>query len=59
VLSLMAEGHANSGIAKRLWISDRTVETHVANILIKLGLDQVDEGHRRVLAVLKYLEARR
>jgi len=59
VLTLMAEGHTNHGIAKRLWISDRTVETHVANILIKLGLDQTDEGHRRVLAVLTYLEAHR
>lgn len=59
VLALMAEGHTNNGIAKRLWISDRTVETHVANILIKLGLDQIDEGHRRVLAVLTYLEGHR
>jgi DNA-binding NarL/FixJ family response regulator len=59
VLTLMAEGRTNAGIAKRLWISDRTVETHVANILIKLGLDQVAEGHRRVLAVLTYLEAHR
>ena len=59
VLALMAEGHTNIGIAKRLWVSDRTVETHVANILIKLGLDQNDEGHRRVLAVLRYLEAHR
>jgi DNA-binding NarL/FixJ family response regulator len=55
----MAEGHTNTGIARRHWINDRTVETHVANILIKLGLDQVDEGHRRVLAVLTYLEAHR
>jgi DNA-binding NarL/FixJ family response regulator len=59
VLALMAEGHTNIGIAKRLWVSDRTVETHVANILIKLGLDQNDEGHRRVLAVLRYLDAHR
>ena len=59
VLALMAEGHTNIGIAKRLWLTDRTVETHVANILIKLVLDQNDEGHRRVLAVLRYLEAHR
>ena len=56
VLSLMAQGHTNRGIAKRLWVSERTVETHVANILIKLGVDQVHEGHRRVLAVLRFLE---
>ncbi|MEO6511083.1 MAG: response regulator transcription factor [Nocardioides sp.] len=59
VLALMAEGHTNVGIAKRLWVSDRTVETHVANILIKLDLDRTDEGHRRVLAVLTFLEAHR
>ncbi len=59
VLAMMAEGHTNIGIARRLWVSDRTVEIHVANILIKLGLDQIDGGHRGVLAVVKLLEARR
>ena len=57
VLALMAEGHTNAGIARRLWVSDRTVETHVANILMKLGLDGTAEGHRRVLAVLTFLES--
>jgi DNA-binding NarL/FixJ family response regulator len=55
VLSLMAEGRTNVGIARRLWLSERTIETHVANIMIKLGLDTTDEDHRRVLAVLEYL----
>jgi DNA-binding NarL/FixJ family response regulator len=59
VLSLMAEGHTNVTIARRLCVSDRTVETHVANILIKLDLDQVDGGNRRVLAVLTFLDAHR
>ena len=59
VLALMAEGHTNLGIARRLWVSDRTVETHVTNVLITLGLDSTEEGHRRVLAVLKFLEASR
>jgi DNA-binding NarL/FixJ family response regulator len=55
VLALMAEGRTNVGIARRLWVSDRTIETHVANIMIKLGLDSSDEDHRRVLAVLRFL----
>jgi len=55
VLGLMAEGRTNVGIARRLWVSDRTVETHVANIMIKLGLESSDEDHRRVLAVLSFL----
>lgn len=59
VLALMAEGHTNLGIARRLWVSERTVETHVTNVLIKLGLDSTEEGHRRVLAVLKFLESGR
>ena len=59
VLALMAEGHTNLGIVRRLWGSERTVETHVTNVLIKLGLDSTEEGHRRVLAVLKFLESSR
>lgn len=59
VLALMAEGHTNAGIARRLWVSERTVETHVANILMKLGLDDTAAGHRRVLAVLTFLESTR
>jgi DNA-binding NarL/FixJ family response regulator len=55
VLALMAEGRTNVGIARRLWVSERTIETHVANIMIKLGLDSSDEDHRRVLAVLRFL----
>jgi DNA-binding NarL/FixJ family response regulator len=55
VLALMAEGRTNVGIARRLWLTDRTVETHVGSILAKLGLANTDEDHRRVLAVLMYL----
>jgi DNA-binding NarL/FixJ family response regulator len=58
VLSLMAEGRTNRGIAKRLWLTERTVETHVANILTKLGVSAGEEDNRRVLAVLAYLGAR-
>jgi DNA-binding NarL/FixJ family response regulator len=57
VLALMAEGKTNAGIAKQLWLTERTVETHVSSILGKLGLSYSDEGHRRVLAVLAYLGA--
>ncbi|MET8983913.1 response regulator transcription factor [Nonomuraea wenchangensis] len=55
VLALMAEGRTNVGIARRLWLADRTVETHVSSILAKLGLANSEEDHRRVLAVLLYL----
>jgi DNA-binding NarL/FixJ family response regulator len=57
VLALMAEGRTNAGIARRLWLTDRTVETHVRSILGKLSLPASDEDHRRVLAVLAYLRA--
>ncbi|MDP8908416.1 MAG: response regulator transcription factor [Chloroflexota bacterium] len=57
VLALMAEGRTNAGIARKLWLSDRTVETHVGSILAKLSIDDSDENHRRVLAVLAYLGA--
>ena len=58
VLALMAEGRTNGGIARRLWLTDRTVETHVSSIMAKLELAQADEDdHRRVLVVLAYLKA--
>ena len=57
VLGLMAEGRTNASIAKQLWLTERTVETHVSSILGKLGLAQSDEDHRRVLTVLAYLRA--
>jgi DNA-binding NarL/FixJ family response regulator len=58
VLSLMAEGRSNAGIARRLWVTEGTVEKHVRSILTKLGLTETDDDHRRVLAVLTFLEAR-
>lgn len=57
VLSLMAQGYTNIGIARRLWLTERTVETHITNLLAKLGLGTSKETHRRVLAVLAYLSA--
>jgi DNA-binding NarL/FixJ family response regulator len=58
VLSLMAEGRSNSGIAKRLWVTEGTVEKHVRSILTKLNLPEAEDDHRRVLAVVTFLEAR-
>jgi DNA-binding NarL/FixJ family response regulator len=58
VLGLMAEGLTNVGIARRLFLNERTVETHVGSILTKLGLLANVEEHRRVLAVLTYLGER-
>ncbi len=55
VLAFMAEGRTNLGIARRLWLTDRTIETHVSSIMAKLGLADSDEDHRRVLAVLAWL----
>ena len=57
VLAMMAEGRTNVGIARRLWLTDRTVETHIGSIMAKLGLTVTDEDHRRVLAVVTYLRA--
>ncbi len=56
VLALMAEGRTNLGIAQRLWLTERTIETHVGNILAKLDLAVAPEDHRRVLAVITYLQ---
>ena len=58
VLGLMAEGRTNRGVARRLFLTERTVETHVASIMVKLGLAADDEDHRRVLAVIAFLGAR-
>ena len=58
VLELMAEGRSNAGIARRLWVTEGTVEKHVHSILAKLPLPQTDDDHRRVLAVIAFLEAR-
>jgi serine/threonine-protein kinase PknK len=58
VLALMAEGRSNSGIAHRLWITEGAVEKHVRSILAKLNLPTLEDDHRRVLAVLTFLEAR-
>jgi DNA-binding NarL/FixJ family response regulator len=57
VLSLVAEGRSNAGVARRLWVTEGTVEKHVRSILTKLGLPETDDDHRRVLAVLTYLES--
>ena len=51
----MAEGHSNAGICRALFLSPKTVETHVRHILLKLGIGETGDYHRRVLAVLAYL----
>jgi DNA-binding NarL/FixJ family response regulator len=58
VLALMAEGLTNSGIGGRLWVTEGTVEKHVHNILSKLRLPETSDDHRRVQAVITFLEAR-
>ena len=56
VLAAMAEGRTNVGIARRLWLTERTVETHIGSIMAKLGLAADEENHRRVQAVLLFLD---
>ena len=58
VLALMAEGRSNAGIGRRLWVAEGTVEKHVRNILMKLNLPETDDDHRRVRAVIAFLENR-
>jgi DNA-binding NarL/FixJ family response regulator len=58
VLALMAEGASNAGIARRIFVTEGTVEKHVRSILTKLDLPESDAEHRRVLAVLRFLNAR-
>jgi DNA-binding NarL/FixJ family response regulator len=58
VLALMAEGRSNAGIARRLWVTEGTVEKHVRSILTKLTLPETADDHRRVLAVLTFLDSR-
>jgi serine/threonine-protein kinase PknK len=57
VLALMAEGRSNGGIGRRLWITEGTVEKHVHSIMTKLRLSETDDDHRRVLAVVAFLDA--
>ncbi|MPY59509.1 response regulator transcription factor [Streptomyces spongiae] len=57
VLALMAEGRSNAGIGRRLWVTEGTVEKHVRSILGKLRLPEDTDDHRRVLAVLTFLES--
>ena len=57
VLALLAQGHSNSAIAAQLHLSDKTVEGHVAATFTKLGLRPQPHQNRRVLAVLRYLQA--
>ena len=58
VLALMAEGRSNAGIANRLWVTEGTVEKHVRSILSKLPIQVTEDDHRRVLAVITFLESR-
>lgn len=57
VLALMAEGRSNAGIARQLWVTEGTVEKHVRSVMAKLELAETTVDHRRVLAVLTYLDA--
>jgi DNA-binding NarL/FixJ family response regulator len=57
VLGHMAEGRSNGAIARQLVVTDRAIEKHVTSIFSKLGLSAAEDGHRRVLAVLAYLDS--
>ena len=57
VLALMAEGRSNAGIARRLWVTEGTVQKHVRAILTKLNLPEAEDDHRRVLAVITFLQS--
>jgi DNA-binding NarL/FixJ family response regulator len=57
VLTLMTEGRSNAGIAHQLWVTEGTVEKHVRSILMKLRIPEASDDHRRVLAVLAYLDS--
>ena len=57
VLTLMAEGLSNAGIGRRIWVTEGTVEKHVRSILTKLNLTETGDDHRRVRAVIMYLDA--
>ncbi|HEX3286192.1 MAG TPA: response regulator transcription factor [Mycobacterium sp.] len=57
VLALMAEGRSNAGIGRELWVAEGTVEKHVSSILTKLNLPETANDHRRVRAVIAFLEA--
>ena len=58
VLALMAEGRSNAGIGRQLWVTEGTVEKHVHSILSKLRLGETEDDHRRVLAVIRFLDCR-
>jgi len=58
VLALMAEGRTNAGIARRLWVTEGTVEKHVHSIFVKLRLPETHDDHRRILAVVTFLGTR-
>jgi len=57
VLTLMAEGLSNAGIGRRIWVTEGTVEKHVRSILTKLDLPETGDDHRRVRAVIMYLDS--
>ncbi|CAN5693774.1 hypothetical protein BH23CHL8_BH23CHL8_12160 [soil metagenome] len=57
VLALVAEGMSNKAVAERLFVTDRTVEAHMAAVFSKLGLEETPDQHRRVRAVLTFLRA--
>ena len=58
VLALMAEGRSNAGIGRQLWVTEGTVEKHVRSILMKLDVSETSDDHRRVLAVITFLDRR-